>query len=110
MLDRRAVEGMPGSAPSIPSASKILRRHAELVGLRSGFTILDTDDQIRLMKQVLEAENIDEKRWPARGCFAASSMDWKNRGLDARNVPAGERARLSPMARAASSTPPIRNG
>ena len=45
---------------------KILRRHAELVGLKSNFTILDTDDQIRLMKQVIEAENIDEKRWPAR--------------------------------------------
>ena len=44
---------------------KILRRHAELVGLKPDFTILDTDDQIRLLKQLLEAENIDEKRWPA---------------------------------------------
>ncbi len=46
--------------------ARILRRHAELVKLRSDFTILDTDDQIRLIKQLLEAENIDEKRWPAR--------------------------------------------
>ena len=45
---------------------KILRRHAELVGLKSDFTILDVDDQIRLLKQLLAAENIDEKRWPAR--------------------------------------------
>ena len=45
---------------------KILRRHAELVGLKPDFTILDIDDQIRLLKQLLEAENIDEKRWPAR--------------------------------------------
>ena len=45
---------------------RILRRHAELVGLKSDFTILDTDDQIRLIKQLLEVENIDEKRWPAR--------------------------------------------
>ena len=60
--------------------TKILRRHAELVGLRSDFTILGTDDQLRLMKQVIEAEGIDEKRWPARQL--ASLIDgWKNRGL-----------------------------
>ena len=47
-------------------STKILRRHAELVGLKPGFTILDTDDQIRLLKQVLQAENVDDKRWPAR--------------------------------------------
>src|SRR6516165_9207249 len=46
-------------------ASRILRRHAELVGLKSSFTILDTNDQIRLLKQILAAENIDERRWPA---------------------------------------------
>ena len=49
-------------------ASRILRRHAELVGLKSSFTILDTDDQLRLLKQILAAENIDERRWPARLC------------------------------------------
>ena len=45
-------------------AAQILRRHAELVGLKSNYTILDDDDQERLIKQVLEAENVDGKRWP----------------------------------------------
>jgi DNA helicase-2/ATP-dependent DNA helicase PcrA len=61
------VEGMPWLGTFHSIGVKILRRHAELVGLKSDFTILDVDDQIRLMKQLLEAENIDEKRWPARG-------------------------------------------
>jgi DNA helicase II / ATP-dependent DNA helicase PcrA len=61
------VEGMPWLGTFHSIGVKILRRHAELVDLNNNFTILDTDDQIRLMKQVLEAENIDEKRWPARG-------------------------------------------
>ncbi|PWB80474.1 MAG: ATP-dependent DNA helicase [Methylocystaceae bacterium] len=70
-------------------SAKILRRHAELVGLKSNFTILDTDDQIRLLKQVLQAENIDDKRWPARAL--AHQIDaWKNRGLSPAQVPAGE--------------------
>src|SRR4051794_6994095 len=47
-------------------SARILRRHAELVGLKSNFTILDTDDQIRLVKQILSAENVDDKKWPAR--------------------------------------------
>src|SRR5579884_3410200 len=47
-------------------AARILRRHAEAVGLRSSFTILDSDDQLRLLKQILTAANIDERRWPAR--------------------------------------------
>ena len=60
-----------------------------MVGLRSDFTILDTDDQIRLMRQVIEAGNIDEKRWP--GKLLASLVDgWKNRGLTPGQVPAGE--------------------
>jgi DNA helicase-2/ATP-dependent DNA helicase PcrA len=68
---------------------KILRRHAELVGLKPDFTILDVDDQIRLLKQLLDAEKIDEKRWPAR--VLASLIDgWKNRGLTPEQVPAGE--------------------
>lgn len=70
-------------------SAKILRRHAELVGLKSNFTILDTDDQIRLIKQVLQAENIDDKRWPARA-FAMRLDGWKNRGLSPKQVPAGE--------------------
>src|SRR5512138_153516 len=44
-------------------AAQILRRHAELVGLKSTYTILDDDDQERLIKQILEAENVDVKRW-----------------------------------------------
>ena len=72
-------------------STKLLRRHAELVGLRSNFTILDTDDQIRLLKQVLQAENVDDKRWPARA-LAKQIDDWKNRGLDPTRVPAGEAA------------------
>ena len=68
---------------------RILRRHAELVGLKSNFTVLDTDDQIRLLKQVLQAANIDEKRWPAR--VLAGIIDrWKNNGLVPDKVKAGE--------------------
>lgn len=70
-------------------SAKILRRHAELVGLKPNFTILDTDDQIRLLKQVLQAENIDDKRWPARA-LAMRIDGWKNRGLSPNQVPAGE--------------------
>src|SRR4030081_1981503 len=61
----QAVEGMPWLGTFHAIGVKILRRHAELVGLKSDFTILDVDDQIRLLKQLLEAERIDEKRWPA---------------------------------------------
>jgi ATP-dependent DNA helicase UvrD/PcrA len=85
----RAVEGMPWLGTFHAIGVKILRRHAELVGLKPDFTILDTDDQIRLIKQVLEAANIDEKRWPAR--YLAGLIDhWKNRGLTPDRVPAGE--------------------
>jgi ATP-dependent DNA helicase UvrD/PcrA len=61
-------------------AARILRRHAEAVGLKSSFTILDTDDQIRLLKQILQAENIDERRWPARVLLSVIQR-WKDRGL-----------------------------
>jgi DNA helicase II / ATP-dependent DNA helicase PcrA len=85
------VEGMPWLGTFHSIGVKILRRHAELVGLKSDFTILDVDDQIRLIKQLLEAENIDEKRWPAR--VLAMLMDgWKNRGLTPEQVPGGEAA------------------
>src|SRR4051794_31606800 len=60
--------------------ARMLRRHAELVGLTSGFTILDTDDQLRLLKQVMEAGGVDLKRWPAPGLMAAIQR-WKDRGL-----------------------------
>jgi len=83
------VEGMPWLGTFHSIGVKILRRHAELVGLKSGFTILDTDDQIRLMKQVIEAAGLDKDRWPARQL--ASLIDgWKNRGLTPEKVPAGE--------------------
>jgi DNA helicase-2/ATP-dependent DNA helicase PcrA len=61
-------------------AARILRRHAEAVGLKSSFTILDTDDQLRLLKQILGAANIDERRWPARVLHVVIER-WKDRGL-----------------------------
>jgi len=85
------VEGMPWLGTFHSIGVKILRRHAELVGLKPDFTILDQDDQIRLLKQLLEADNIDEKRWPAR-VLAGLIDSWKNRGLTPEQVPAGEAA------------------
>src|SRR6266481_6369591 len=85
------VEGMPWLGTFHSIGVKVLRRHAELVGLKSDFTILDVDDQIRLLKQLLEAENIDEKRWPAR-VLAGLIDGWKNRGLTPSQVPAGDAA------------------
>ena len=70
-------------------SARMLREYAELVDLRPTFTILDTDDQIRLIKQLLEAENIDEKRWPARQ-FASMLDNWKNRGVSAKDLKPGE--------------------
>ena len=61
-------------------AARMLRRHAELVGLTPSFSILDTDDQIRLVKQLIEAESIDGKRWPARLILSVIER-WKDRGL-----------------------------
>ncbi len=84
-----AVEGMPWLGTFHSIGVKILRRHAELVGLKSGFTILDTDDQIRLIKQVIESEGLDKDRWPARQ-LAALIDGWKNRGLTPDKVPRGE--------------------
>ncbi|RZJ44069.1 MAG: DNA helicase II [Brevundimonas sp.] len=70
-------------------AAQILRRHAELVGLKSSFTILDTDDQERLLKQLLEAANIDTKRWTPKSL--ANLIDhWKNRGWTPDKLPPGE--------------------
>jgi len=89
MLAGPTAEGMPWLGTFHSIGTKILRQHAELVGLKSGFTILDTDDQIRLLKQVLQAEDVDDKRWPARA-LAHQIDNWKNRGLDPARVPAGE--------------------
>ena len=75
-----SVEAMPWLGTFHSLSARILRRHAELVGLRSDFTILDMDDQMRLLKQIIKAQNIDEKRWPARQ-LAGIIDRWKNRGL-----------------------------
>ncbi|HET9715417.1 MAG TPA: UvrD-helicase domain-containing protein [Pseudolabrys sp.] len=85
------VEGMPWLGTFHSIGVKILRRHAELVGLKSNFTILDVDDQIRLIKMIMEAEKLDEKRWPAR-VLAMLIDGWKNRGLMPEQVPSGEAA------------------
>ena len=87
----QAVEGMPWLGTFHSIGGRILRFHAELVQLKSNFTVLDVDDQIRLLKQLLQAENIDDKRWPAR--MLAGLIDgWKNRGLMPSQVPPGEAA------------------
>jgi DNA helicase-2/ATP-dependent DNA helicase PcrA len=70
-------------------AARILRSHAELVGLKPSFTILDTDDQIRLLKQLLQSEQVDEKRWPARALLGVIER-WKDRGLAPDKVTATE--------------------
>ncbi len=75
-------------------AAQILRRHADLVGLKSSYTIIDTDDQERLIKQLLEAENIDAKRWTPK--HLAGLIDhWKNRGWTPDKLPAAEGANFA---------------
>jgi DNA helicase-2/ATP-dependent DNA helicase PcrA len=87
----QAVEGMPWLGTFHSIGGRILRTHAELVQLKSNFTVLDVDDQVRLLKQLLAADNIDDKRWPAR--MLAGLIDgWKNRGLTPAQVPPGEAA------------------
>jgi ATP-dependent DNA helicase UvrD/PcrA len=89
----RAAEGVwLGTFHSI--AARILRRHAEAAGLRPSFTILDTDDQIRLLKQIMAADDIDERRWPARALLAQIQR-WKDRGLGPERVPAGDAGGLA---------------
>ncbi|WP_170478818.1 ATP-dependent helicase [Ruegeria arenilitoris] len=86
MLGRPA-EGMPWLGTFHSICVKLLRRHAELVDLKSNFSILDTDDQLRLLKQLVQAANIDDKRWPAR-MLSGIIDDWKNRALTPDKVPA----------------------
>ncbi|MBD8547434.1 ATP-dependent helicase [Sphingomonas sp. CFBP 8760] len=89
-----AVEGMPWLGTFHAIGAKMLRRHAELVGLQSNFTILDTDDQLRLLKQLILAADIDEKRFPARS-LAGLIDEWKNKGLIPGDVDAGESERYA---------------
>jgi len=84
-----SVEGLQWLGTFHSIAAQILRRHAELVGLKPSFTILDADDMIRLAKQVIEAAGLDEKRWTGRG-LSAIIDGWKNRGLTPDKVPANE--------------------
>ena len=84
-----AIEGMPWLGTFHSIAARMLRSHADLVGLQSNFTILDTDDQLRVLKQLISASNLDEKRWPARQ-LAALIDRWKNRGWTPAQVDAGE--------------------
>ena len=84
-----AVEGMPWLGTFHSVAAKMLRRHAELAGLQSNYTIIDTDDQLRLLKQLIQAENLDEKRWPARQ-LAGLIDRWKNKGLNPEELDAVE--------------------
>lgn len=84
-----AVEGMPWLGTFHSIGVKLLRRHAELIGLKSDFTILDTDDVVRLIKQLIQAEGLDDKRWPAKQ-FAGMIDGWKNKGLTPPDIPEGD--------------------
>jgi DNA helicase II / ATP-dependent DNA helicase PcrA len=89
-----AVEGMPWLGTFHAIGAKMLRRHAELVGLQSNFTILDTDDQLRVMKQLIVAADLDEKRFTARA-FGGLIDQWKNKGLIPTDIDAGESERFA---------------
>ncbi len=86
-----AVEGMPWLGTFHSVCAKLLRRHAELVGLKSNFTILDTDDQVRLMKQLIDAAGIDAKRWPPR-MLSGIIDNWKNKAWTPDKVPFADSA------------------
>ncbi|MDF1669188.1 MAG: UvrD-helicase domain-containing protein [Roseovarius sp.] len=85
----QSIEGMPWLGTFHSICVKLLRRHSELAGLKSNFTILDTDDQLRLLKQLVQADGIDDKRWPARA-LAGVIDNWKNRAWTPDQVPASE--------------------
>lgn len=87
----QSVEGMPWLGTFHSIGRKILSRHAEAAGLSPNFTVLDTDDQLRLLKQLLQAANIDEKRWTARA-LAGLIEGWKNKGLTPKQADASEGA------------------
>ncbi|QIQ85829.1 ATP-dependent helicase [Erythrobacter sp.] len=85
----QGAEGMPWLGTFHSICAKMLRRHAELVGLEQNYTIIDTDDQIRLLKQLIADNDLDEKRWPARQ-LAGLIDRWKNRGLNPDDLDAAE--------------------
>ncbi len=89
LLVGEAIEGMPWLGTFHSIGVKLLRRHAELAGLKSGFTILDTDDVTRLIKQLIQAEGLDDKRWAPRA-FAQMIDGWKNKGLGPEEIPEGD--------------------
>ncbi|WP_054308217.1 UvrD-helicase domain-containing protein [Mesorhizobium sp. 1M-11] len=89
VLVGEAIEGMPWLGTFHSIGVKLLRRHAELAGLRSDFTILDTDDVTRLIKQLIQAEGLDDKRWAPR-TFAQMVDSWKNKGLAPDEIPEGD--------------------
>src|SRR5690606_38873100 len=89
LLVGEAIEGMPWLGTFHSIGVKLLRRHAELAGLRSDFTILDTDDQIRLIRQIIQAEGLDDKRWAPR-TFAQMIDNWKNKGFAPDDIPEGD--------------------
>ncbi len=84
-----AVEGMPWLGTFHSICAKLLRRHAELIGLKGNFTILDSDDQLRLLKQLVVASDVDEKRWPPR-MLAGIIDNWKNKAWTPANLPVAE--------------------
>ncbi|MBV8399225.1 MAG: UvrD-helicase domain-containing protein, partial [Acetobacteraceae bacterium] len=69
--------------------ARMLRRHAEHVGLSSNFTILDQDDQLRVLKQVMEADRVDSKRWPPPALMGVIQR-WKDRAVTPSRVTAAE--------------------
>jgi DNA helicase-2/ATP-dependent DNA helicase PcrA len=85
------IEGMPWLGTFHALSTRMLRRNAELAGLQSNFAILDSDDQLRLLRQLVQAGDIDEKRWPVRQ-LAGLIDGWKNRALTPDRVPAAEAA------------------
>jgi DNA helicase-2/ATP-dependent DNA helicase PcrA len=85
----QGAEGMPWLGTFHSICAKMLRRHAELIGLQQNYTIIDTDDQLRLLKQLIADNDLDEKRWPARQ-LAGLIDRWKNRGLNPDDLDAAE--------------------